>query len=149
MTDDVSRATGHLALGARHNRFRTAALLILAALSLAACEPPKAEQPRERLHLPEPRFVADPAQGKSLFEASCAKCHGQDLQGTGEGPALVHLIYRPGHHADLAFHLAVKNGARAHHWNFGDMAPVEGVTPEDVGHIVAYVRRQQRAVGIE
>ena len=42
----------------------------------------------------------------------------------------------------------MKYGARAHHWKFGDMAPVPGVTPDDVAHITAYVREQQRRVGI-
>jgi mono/diheme cytochrome c family protein len=132
-----------------HKALATAMSATLAAWALVACERSESEGARERLHLPGTAFVADSAQGEALFEANCAKCHGQDLQGTREGPALVHVIYRPGHHADLAFHLAAKNGVRAHHWNFGDMAPVEGVTPEDVGHIVAYVRRQQRAAGIE
>ena len=31
----------------------------------------------------------------------------------------------------LAFQLAVANGVRAHHWKFGDMAPVKEVTPDD------------------
>ncbi len=132
-----------------HGALATAMSVALAAGVLAACKRSGSEGAHERLHLPGPTFVGNPAQGKGLFGANCAKCHGQDLQGTRDGPALVHAIYRPGHHADLAFHLAVKNGVRAHHWNFGDMPPVEGVTPEDVGHIVAYVRRQQRAAGIE
>lgn len=123
--------------------------LALGTSVLAGCEQSAPKGARERLHLPGPAFVADPLQGKGLFEASCAECHGKDLRGTDKGPPLVHTSYRPGHHADLSFHLAIKNGVRAHHWNFGDMAPVEGVTSEDVGHIVAYVRRQQRAAGIE
>jgi hypothetical protein len=44
--------------------------------------------------------------------------------------------------------LAVKNGVRAHHWRFGDMPPVEGVSDEDATKIVAYVRELQRANGI-
>lgn len=127
----------------------TSMSLALSASLLAGCEQSAPKGARERLHLPEPAFVADPARGKSLFEADCAQCHGKDLRGADKGPPLVHAVYRPAQHADLSFHLAVKNGVRAHHWSFGDMAPVEGVTPEDVGHIVAYVRRQQRAGGIE
>ena len=45
--------------------------------------------------------------------------------------------------------LAVKYGARQHHWNFGDRQPVQGVTPDDVAHITAYVRHQQREAGIQ
>ncbi len=59
-------------------------------------------------------------------------------------PPLVHKIYEPGHHADGAFLLAVSRGVRAHHWPFGDMPPVDGVSQEDVQKIVAYVRALQR-----
>ena len=49
----------------------------------------------------------------------------------------------------MAFVLAAQNGARAHHWNFGNMPAVEGVTQGDVLNIVAYVRALQRENGIE
>ena len=39
-------------------------------------------------------------------------------------------------------------GVRGHHWRFGDMPPVEGLTRTDVAMIVAYVRELQRANGI-
>jgi hypothetical protein len=48
----------------------------------------------------------------------------------------------------MSFVLAVKNGVRAHHWRFGDMPPVDGLTQSDVMNIVAYVRELQRANGI-
>ena len=49
---------------------------------------------------------------------------------------------------DEAFQRAVANGVRAHHWPFGSMPPVEGLTRGDVQMIVAYVREMQRANGI-
>lgn len=61
---------------------------------------------------------------------------------------MLHKVYQPSHHSDMAFQMAVKNGSRAHHWNFGDMKPVEGVTADEVAHITAYVRMQQRKAGI-
>jgi hypothetical protein len=61
---------------------------------------------------------------------------------------LRHKIYESSHHSDAAFQLAAKNGVVAHHWKFGDMPPVPGVTPDDVAHITAYVRAEQRKVGI-
>lgn len=124
-----------------------AAVLITAVLAVA-CDKPDAEKVRGKLHLPPPDFVADANAGKRLFEANCAKCHGVDGRGSDEGPPLVDKTYRPGHHADLVFHMAVKNGARQHHWHFGDMPAVPGLSPEDVGHIIAYIRREQRAAGI-
>ena len=87
--------------------------------------------------------------GKLAYEAKCAACHGTNAAGQdGVAPPLVHKIYEPSHHGDAAFLLAAKNGVRAHHWRFGNMPPVEGVTDGDVKMIVAYVRELQRANGI-
>ena len=88
-------------------------------------------------------------RGKKVYETDCAACHGTELKGSDKGPPLLHRIYEPSHHADAAFQLAAKNGVRAHHWKFGDMAPVPQVTPDDVAHITAYVRSEQRKVGID
>ncbi len=88
------------------------------------------------------------SKGESLFNANCAACHGAQAAGTDKGPPLVHRIYEPNHHGDMAFLLAVRNGARAHHWPFGDMPPVEGVADADVALIVTYVRGLQREAGI-
>ena len=89
------------------------------------------------------------AEGKSLFDANCATCHGENAAGKdGYGPPLIHPIYRPGHHADASFYMAAQNGARSHHWTFGDMPPVEGVDRADVGKIIAYVRTLQQANGV-
>lgn len=98
---------------------------------------------------PSPGLMPNPAAGKTLFAKHCAACHGADLKGSDKGPPLLHRIYEPSHHADAAFQLAAKNGVRAHHWKFGDMAPVPQVTPDDVAHITAYVRSEQRKVGID
>lgn len=43
---------------------------------------------------------------------------------------------------------AVRQGVRGHHWRFGDVPPVEGVSDEELAQIVAYVRTVQRANGI-
>lgn len=97
------------------------------------------------------RALAVPAehqQGEALFEASCASCHGESALGTEQGPPLVHIIYEPNHHGDAAFILAAERGVRAHHWGFGDMLPVPGVTREEVAQIVGYVRWLQREAGV-
>jgi hypothetical protein len=49
----------------------------------------------------------------------------------------------------VTFFMAVTFGVAPHHWRFGRMPPLEGVAPEDVGDIVAYVRREQRAAELE
>ncbi len=87
--------------------------------------------------------------GHDLFQANCAECHGADLRGTEDGPSLLSIVYEPGHHADGAFLLAVLRGVPSHHWRFGDMPRVDGVTPDDVTAIVAFVREQQRVEGFE
>lgn len=86
--------------------------------------------------------------GARLFAVHCATCHGREAAGTGIGPPLVHVFYEPNHHPDQAFQAAVRNGVRQHHWRFGNMPPVPGVSPDDVEKITAYVRALQRAKGI-
>lgn len=96
--------------------------------------------------------VQDPdlvASGEKLYAANCAECHGTDLRGTDKGPSHLSEVYEPGHHADGAFLFAIQNGSRAHHWSFGDMPAIEGLSLEDVEAIVAFVREQQRIRGFE
>jgi len=103
------------------------------------------------MQVPEPThgLMATPAKGKVLFEKNCSRCHGVDLKGSDEGPPLLHRIYEPSHHSNASFQMAARYGARAHHWQFGDMPPVPGVSADDVAHITAYVRMVQRRAGIE
>ncbi|MFT6451992.1 MAG: hypothetical protein ACJA06_001479 [Halocynthiibacter sp.] len=61
---------------------------------------------------------------------------------------MVHKIYEPNHHGDEAFQRAAAAGVRSHHWGFGNMPPVEGLTRGDVTMIVAYIRELQRSNGI-
>lgn len=87
--------------------------------------------------------------GKLAFDAKCSDCHGTNAAGMeGFAPPLVHKIYEPSHHGDMSFQLAVQNGVRAHHWKYGNMPPVEGLTKGDVRGIIAYVRELQRENGI-
>ncbi|MEQ8917376.1 MAG: cytochrome c [Silicimonas sp.] len=97
-----------------------------------------------------PAELSDQAQmGKRAYEAKCAECHGKNAAGqNGVAPPLVHKIYEPNHHSDMAFVMAAKNGVRAHHWKFGNMPPVEGLTDGDVKLIARYVRELQRENGI-
>ena len=83
--------------------------------------------------------------GKTVFESKCAVCHGANAAGqNGVAPPLVHKIYEPSHHSDMAFVLAAQNGVRSHHWTFGDMPPVEGVAQGDVKMVANYIRELQR-----
>ncbi|NNF65647.1 MAG: cytochrome c [Acidimicrobiia bacterium] len=98
---------------------------------------------------PVDRSASTLSQGADLYQANCMVCHGSDLRGTDLGPPFLSEVYRPNHHADAAFLLAVQTGSRAHHWNFGDMPPIAGIDADDIASITAYVRSVQEAEGFE
>ena len=84
------------------------------------------------------------AKGQALFDINCSACHGQDLTGTEQGPPLLHPFYKPSHHSDATFYKAGLKGVKAHHWNFGDMPPVAGMTERKMKSIVPYIRYYQQ-----
>lgn len=97
-----------------------------------------------------PELSAEQKKGEKIFNSSCASCHGINAAGkAGLAPPLVHKIYEPSHHGDMAFVLAAKQGVRQHHWQFGDMPPQPDVTNDQIQSIIAYVRALQRANGIQ
>ena len=116
---------------------------------ISACDGGPGGRDPNPLHLPPQGFVGDSVMGEKLYSQNCLVCHGTNGLGSNQGPPFVAKTYNPRHHADLAFHLAVRNGVRSHHWNFGDMKPIPNLSPEDVGHIVQYVRAIQRKSGIK
>lgn len=123
--------------------FASGGILIAAALGWFALKPPS--DPRSHIvTVAVPELTAIGQQGEDLFAAKCAVCHGENAGGSINGPPLVHIIYAPGHHADVAFLLAATQGVRQHHWRFGNMAAVEGVSKADVEAITTYVREPQR-----
>ena len=91
---------------------------------------------------------AEYTKGEALFNAKCAPCHGVVAKGTDHGPPFISKIYEPNHHGDFSFHRAVQQGVQAHHWQFGNMPKIEGVSEQDVNEIIAYVRWLQRQAGI-
>lgn len=97
-----------------------------------------------------PATLSENAQiGQKAFETNCAACHGVNAAGQDRvAPPLVHKIYEPSHHGDESFQLAAAQGVRAHHWRFGNMPAVEGITRGEVTLIIAYIRELQRANGI-
>lgn len=114
-----------------------------------AVEVPRTEGvPLVAVRLPQ-QLSETALEGKTLFDANCARCHGANAAGQdGVAPPLVHQIYEPGHHGDESFQRAAALGARAHHWPFGDMPPVEGITRAEVTKIISYIRALQRENGI-
>jgi mono/diheme cytochrome c family protein len=88
------------------------------------------------------------ASGVELFGQYCAVCHGANLRGTQSGPSLLERVYIPNFHPDDAFYVAALIGVRQHHWQFGSMPAVAGVSRDDVTAIIAYVRGRQRDAGL-
>ena len=86
--------------------------------------------------------------GEELFRANCSVCHGVDAFGTNQGPPLVDKTYHPGHHPDFSIRNAISKGVRQHHWFFGDMPPVAGVSPDDAEKIICHIRDTQLANGL-
>jgi mono/diheme cytochrome c family protein len=84
------------------------------------------------------------AKGQVLYEKYCSSCHGLQLDGSDKGPPLVHPYYKPSHHGDKAFYRAALSGVKQHHWNFGDMPPVAGMTPGKMDSVLPYVRYYQQ-----
>ncbi len=118
-------------------------LIVLCLSAAAACDSTE----------PKPAVGGGPIpvdlqSGEAKFNANCAACHGKQGIGTQQGPPLVHKIYEPNHHGDAAFQRAAANGVKAHHWQFGDMPKIEGVSPADVDQIIPYVRWLQKQAGI-
>lgn len=95
-----------------------------------------------------PELSSEAQEGRATFGQYCAECHGANAGGTAKGPPLVHPLYVPSHHGDMAFVLAARQGVRAHHWAFGDMQPVPDITDEALIGVVRYVRELQEANGI-
>ncbi len=86
--------------------------------------------------------------GEELFSANCSVCHGVDAAGTNQGPPLVDKTYHPGHHSDFSIRSAIKKGVKQHHWFFGDMPPVAGVSPDEAEKIICHIRDTQLANGL-
>jgi mono/diheme cytochrome c family protein len=112
--------------------------------------PSKGNARQQIVEVNVPDLTGAALAGKAVYDEKCASCHGANAAGQQDiAPPLVHRFYEPGHHGDRSFYLAAKNGVRAHHWPFGDMPPVEGITDKQIARIIEYVRRLQIANGIE
>ena len=88
------------------------------------------------------------ARGQLLYERYCSQCHGARLDGSDQGPPLVHPLYQPSHHGDGAFYRAVLNGTRQHHWDFGDMPAVAGMTQKKMDALLPFIRYYQQQKGL-
>ncbi len=133
----------------------TVIAVITTLLTMVACggesDPQRAttdSKGAERLPVTESALSDTARAGEELFNANCSVCHGVGATGTSQGPPLIDRIYHPSHHPDFSIRNAVRQGVKQHHWLFGDMAPVAGVSLDEVEEIICYIREAQRADGI-
>ena len=117
--------------------------LTLGLYAMAACD---SSQPKPAVG--GGTVPAELEAGEAKFNAHCSACHGPQATGTQQGPPLVHKIYEPNHHGDSSFIRAAEFGVKAHHWEFGNMPKIEGVSSADVEQITRYIRWLQRQAGI-
>ena len=122
-------------------RFATPTLVAAMALSLLSCASDDEASNTVRSS-PDDR-------GSEVHTESCASCHGSDLRGTDKGPSFLSIVYESDHHSDDSFRRAIATGAPQHHWPFGDMEPVEGLSRDDVEAVIAYVRGEQQRLGFD
>lgn len=87
--------------------------------------------------------------GAAVYQQYCAECHGVDLRGTDKGPSQLSIVYEPNHHGDFAYRVAIREGTREHHWWFGDMPPVEGITDLEIEKVISFIRAEQQRLGFE
>lgn len=87
-------------------------------------------------------------KGQLAFNSSCAKCHGNNGEGSLQGPPLVHALYNPGHHSNQSFYSAVRNGVQQHHWPYGNMPVQKGVGFSEMAVIVKFIREVQEQNGV-
>ena len=125
----------------RNTSLTVAVAVVGLTIGLAACGSDDPANPSESNALID--------RGADVYAESCASCHGADLRGTDKGPSHLSIVYEPNHHTDDSFRSAIANGAPQHHWNFGDMPAVEGVTGGDVEAVIAFVRAEQERQGFE
>lgn len=124
----------------RHTTIAAAVILTIA-ITAASCGGSDASS--------SPEAAGKVGDGAALYQSNCASCHGADLRGTDKGPSHLSIVYEPNHHGDEAFRSAIMNGARQHHWGFGDMAAIPGLDDAQIDAIISYVRSEQERQGFE
>ena len=125
-----------------------AVLLLGSIATVMIAAPAKSGQSAIYQNPKEPKMTQRLNLGKFNYDNYCGSCHGKTGGGSEKGPTFISRIYHPSHHGDKAFYIAAKRGVRAHHWPFGDMKPVKGISDDQITLIVEYVRAIQQANGL-
>jgi len=128
-------------------RLMLVVLIVFVLLAVFYQRPDSTKQQRAD-YLPDEGFVAKRETGQFLFNQNCISCHGKALEGTNSGPPLIHAYYKPEHHGDLSIYLAVYQGVTQHHWQFGNMPAMKHLSAEDAGHLLVFIREEQKRAGL-
>jgi mono/diheme cytochrome c family protein len=139
-------------IASKRTRYIALTAIVLAAVvvfSQSSGEQAESGTPIVTISLPK-TLSENAIVGEIAFNQYCAACHGINVVGqVGVAPPLVHKIYEPSHHGDASFVSAAKVGVPQHHWPFGSMPPVDGITDDEIVTIIHYIRELQRANGIQ
>ena len=146
--DRLNASAGTARIWLRGLKLREMTLLLIIATFVSACDPE--EEPKDKtsggiilLDVRVPRHLTREARvGEKLYLQHCGRCHGKTIGGSTDGPPLIE--YGSAHHSDETFHRAVSNGVKQHHWKYGDMPAVKGISSNEVGSIITFVREVQR-----
>ena len=140
---------------------RMAAAIIVTCVITAACGADASEAGDTSAPEPSPAQTAEVTaptstaaelvipDGGEVYQQYCAECHGVDLRGTDKGPSQLSIVYEPNHHGDYAYRVAIREGTREHHWWFGDMPPVEGISDLEIEKVISFIRAEQERLGFE
>ncbi len=88
------------------------------------------------------------AAGEAVYAANCAACHGAELEGAPAGPPLLDPRYGPDELSDDAIVTAIREGVQPRLWDLGAMPPLD-LDAQEIADVIAYVREQQQAAGID
>lgn len=88
-------------------------------------------------------------EGREHFAAACGACHGAYGEGSDNGPVLIHALYGRTLFLDEQIVAAVREGAEARNWPFGDMPAVEGVSDQNLDMMIGFLREVQAANDIQ
>jgi len=127
---------------------RISVLILIIFMLVAIFYERPAVKGKRAVYLPAENFIGRAEAGKPLFQQHCVRCHGGQLEGTDIGPSLLHPYYKPDHHGDITVYLAVYQGVIQHHWQFGNMPAMKHLSAEDAGHLLKFIRQQQRKAGL-
>ena len=121
--------------------FAAAVAAIVASALMAGCG---GKEKKETALTPE-QLVA---KGRSIFNTTCATCHGTTLKGTSMAPSMIQPAFAPDQTPDQAFFNAIRSGVPQKRFQKGPMPAQPSVATADIPAVIAYVRSVQAQNGV-